>query len=132
MKKLSFLLLGLLAACGTPQQQCIRTNTQDLRTVEKLIAEAQGNLDRGYALQRYQVTVPDWEPCVRYLPGRKGEPPRPVQTTCRGWDTETRTRPQSIDLAQEAKKLKQLQAKRRELAKRAESAVAQCQRLYPE
>lgn len=132
MKKTALVLLGLLAACGTPQEQCIRSNTRDLRTVEKLIAESQGNLDRGYAIDRYEVTVPDWEPCIRYLPGRNGEPPRPVTSHCRSWDTEVRTRPRAIDLSQEAKQLKQLQAKRRDLAAQAQSVVAQCQRLYPE
>ncbi len=126
-------LLATLAACGTPQEQCIRNNTRDLRTVEKLISEAQGNLDRGYAIERYEVTVPDWRPCIRYVPGTKEDPtPRPVSTTCRTWDTEIRSRPRSIDLAAEAKKLSQLQVKQRELSARAQSVVAQCQKLYPE
>ena len=132
MKKYAFVFLGLLAACGTPQEQCIRNNTRDLRTVEKLIAESQANLARGYALERYEVTVPDWEPCIRYVPGGKGQPAQPVQSTCRSWDTEIRTRPKSIDLAQEAKQLRQLQTKQRELARQAQSVVAQCRQLHPE
>ena len=132
-KTAAFLILTTLAACGTPQEQCISRNTRDLRTVEKLIAESQGNLDRGYAIDRYEVTVPDWEPCIRYVPGTKEDPtPRPVSTTCRTWDTETRTRPRSIDLAQEAKQLQQLKAKRRELSRQAQSVIAQCRAAYPE
>ncbi len=132
-KTATFLILTTLAACGTPQEQCISRNTRDLRTVEKLIAESQGNLDRGYAIDRYEVTVPDWEPCIRYVPGTKEDPtPRPVSTTCRTWDTETRTRPRSIDLAQEAKQLQQLKAKQRELSRQAQSVIAQCRAAYPE
>ena len=132
-KTAAFLILTTLAACGTPQEQCISRNTRDLRTVEKLIAESQGNLDRGYAIDRYEVTVPDWEPCIRYVPGTKEDPtPRPVSTTCRTWDTETRTRPRSIDLAQEAKQLQQLKAKQRELSRQAQSVIAQCRAAYPE
>ncbi|MCB5408709.1 hypothetical protein [Pseudogemmobacter faecipullorum] len=135
MKKpfLALSILSVLAACGTPQEQCIRRNTEDLRTVERLIAESRGNLNRGYALERYTVTVPDWQPCIRYVPGTKEDPtPRPVSTTCRSWDTETRTRPQSIDLSLEAKKLDQLLVKQRELSRQAQSVVKQCQALYPE
>ncbi len=132
-KTAALLILTTLAACGTPQEQCISRNTRDLRTVEKLIAESQGNLDRGYAIDRYEVTVPDWEPCIRYVPGTKEDPtPRPVSTTCRTWDTETRTRPRSIDLAQEAKQLQQLKAKQRELSRQAQSVIAQCRAAYPE
>lgn len=134
MKKIAaFTLLSVLASCGTPQEQCISRNTRDLRTVEKLIQETQGNLDRGYAIERYTVTVPDWEPCIRYLPGTAEDPtPRPVTTTCRSFDTETRTRPRTIDLAAEAKKLEQLKVKQRELSRQATSVVAQCRELYPE
>lgn len=132
-KTAAFLVLTTLAACGTPQEQCISRNTRDLRTVEKLISESQGNLQRGYAIERYQVTVPDWEPCVRYARGTAEDPtPRPVTTTCRTWDTETRSRPRSIDLAQEARQLAQLQAKRKELARNAEAVIAQCRKAYPQ
>ncbi|NPD14117.1 hypothetical protein HOY34_02755 [Xinfangfangia sp. D13-10-4-6] len=129
----ALLVLTTLAACGTPQEQCISRNTRDLRTVEKLIAETQGNLDRGYAIDRYEVTVPDWQPCIRYIPGTKEDPtPRPVSTTCRTWDTETRTRPRTIDLAQEAKQLAQLKDKQRQHIIRAQSVISQCRAAYPE
>ncbi|MBJ2153748.1 hypothetical protein [Paracoccus sp. IB05] len=129
----AFLILSTLAACGTPQEQCISRNTRDLRTVEKLIGESQGNLQRGYAIERYEVTVPDWQPCIRYIPGTAEDPtPRPVSTTCRTWDTETRSRPRSIDLAQEAKQLAQLQAKQKELARHAQAVIAQCREIYPQ
>ena len=40
--------LALLAACGTPQEQCIGRQTREYRTVAALLAEVNGNLARGY------------------------------------------------------------------------------------
>lgn len=132
MKKLFVLaLLPMVAACATPQEKCIRTNSRDLNTVTKLIKETEGNLDRGYAIDRYEVTVPDWVPCTRYHTDANGAKV-PVSTTCRSWTTEERTRPRTLDLAQEAVKLKQLKVKQGELSIRTQSAVAQCRNLYPE
>ena len=51
MKRLLLCSFALLAACGTPQEQCIAYGTRDLRTVDKLIVETEGNLTRGYALE---------------------------------------------------------------------------------
>ena len=59
MKRLTFLALAALAACGTPQEQCINRNTRDLRTVDRLIAEAEGNLQRGYAYETITVYEPE-------------------------------------------------------------------------
>jgi hypothetical protein len=56
--------LALLTACGTPQEQCVARNTRDLRTVDKLIAEVQGNLARGYALRETRARRWLWKACV--------------------------------------------------------------------
>lgn len=40
----------LLAACATPQAQCLREATADLRALQAERAERQRNLDRGFAL----------------------------------------------------------------------------------
>jgi hypothetical protein len=133
MKRPLLATLALLAACGTPQEQCINRATRDLRTVDKLIAESEGNLARGYAYEEYEVSVPVLEPCLR--PGRPtadNPNPPPVMGTCREWETETYTRPKAIDLAQEARKLDQLKVKRRQLARAAEPAIAQCRAEFPE
>lgn len=130
MKKSLLLLPLLLAACGTPQEQCISRNTRDLRVVERLITEAEGNLKRGYAIERYEIRVPVTETCTRLVPTKDG--PKQIVTTCRGWDTDTVARPKAIDLDAEAVKLKQLRAKQAELTRQAQSVVRQCQALYPE
>lgn len=140
MKRVAPFLL-LLAACGTPQEQCINRNTRDLRTVNQLIAESEGNLKRGYAIEEYTVTVPVWDWCYTSVavagpPGPDGTPgaPQIVRQPYRCMDTDTRTetRPKSIDLKAEAVKLDQLRQKQRQLSKQAESVVAQCKAAYPE
>ncbi len=126
---LSLSLLSLVAACGTPQEQCINRNTRNLRTVEKLIAEVQGNLDRGYAYEQYTVTVPVWRECV-VAPATTTTP---LQTRpCLEDETETRTRPQAIDLNAERAKLESLYTKRDQLSREAEGVIAQCKAQYPE
>jgi hypothetical protein len=121
--------LGLVA-CGTPQEQCINRNTRDLRTVDRLIAEAQGNLDRGYAYEQITVYEDVWVYCDR-PPTAEGEP-APPRRMCLDERPETVTRPKAIDLAAEAQKLAGLQSKRRELARTATSVIAQCKAEYPD
>ena len=56
-----------LAACATPREQCIGQATRDLRVLNSLIAETQGNLARGYAIEEQQeVRTP-----AQDLPRRK-------------------------------------------------------------
>ena len=43
MTRKALTLLVLLAACGTPQERCINGVTRDLRTVDRLIEEAEGH-----------------------------------------------------------------------------------------
>ena len=123
------LVLLALAACGTQQEQCIRSNTRDLRTVERLIAESERNISRGYAIEEYTEWQPVWVPC--YGPPRKAGDP-PVRRMCMDDRPETVSRPKAIDLDAEQAKLDSLRKKRASLARQAQSVVAQCQALYPE
>lgn len=126
---LSLSLLSLLAACGTPQEQCISRNTKDLRTVEKLIPELQGNLERGYAYEQYTISVPVWNECVVK---RATDTEPAVTRPCLETEEETRTRPVAIDLNAERAKLESLYAKRDQLQREAQSVIAQCKAQYPE
>lgn len=133
MKPVLLPILALLAACGTPQEQCIARNTRDLRTVNSLIEEAEGNLARGYALVDETISFPSWEPCLR--PGRPtvdNPNPAPIYGTCRTREYRTIQQPQSIDLAAEAKKLAQLKEKRAQLSRAAEPVINACRATYPE
>ncbi|WP_128515882.1 hypothetical protein [Tabrizicola thermarum] len=130
MKRPALLMLCALAACGTPQEQCISRNTRDLRTVDRLIAETQGNLDRGYAFETITVYEDYWTRCP-LPPVAEGEPPPPPRL-CLDERPVTEKRAKAIDLNEEARKLDSLKAKRRDLARKAEAVIAQCKAQYPE
>lgn len=139
MRRLSvaarYLALGLvLSGCGTPQERCISSVTRDLRVVDRLIAESQANLARGYAYVTQTVFVPVWDYCsgpVLVQPRDGSAPVLVPGQMC--WDDEPRTvrRPVAIDPAAEKRKLAGLQEQRRQLDARTKSAIAQCQATYP-
>jgi hypothetical protein len=129
MKRLTLPVLALLAACGTPQEQCISYNTRDLRTVDRLIIETEGNLERGYAFETVTEYDEYWGYCAQ--PQTTGSPPVPARL-CLRERAITVDRPKAIDLNAEARKLESLKVKRKELARKAEAVIAQCKAEYPE
>lgn len=136
-KLVSMLPLCLvLVACGTPQEQCIARETRDLRVVEKLIAETEGNLTRGYAFEEITISRPVWVQCAPVvLPAPvEGAPPTPPPSPrlCLEDEEETVTRPKAIDLASEQSKLSGLKTKRKQLSAAADRSIAACQKAYPE
>jgi len=135
MRRLSAMCLCLmLAGCGTPQERCISSVTRDLRVVDRLIAESQANLARGYAVVNQTVYVPVWEYCTPPVLVRPKDGSQPVLVPGRMClDDEPRTvrRPVAIDPAAEKRKLAGLQDQRRKLVARAEPAIAQCRASYP-
>jgi hypothetical protein len=129
MQRLTFPLLLLLAGCGTPQEQCIRYNTRDLRTVDRLILETQQNLERGYAIETVTTYEDYWGYCAQpHLPDTPAPPPQ----LCQKERAITVDRPKAIDLNDEARKLDSLKVKRAELARKAEAVIAQCKAEHPE
>jgi hypothetical protein len=125
--------LALLAACGTPQEQCIARETRDLRVVERLIAEAEANIARGYALEERVFYSDRWTYCpVPPDPDAPPDAPVPPPKPCLEEVRETRTVPKAINLADETDKLSGLKVKRRDLARAAEPGIAACRRTYPE
>lgn len=129
-----FPALVLLASCGTPQERCVARETRDLRVVDKLIAETEGNLARGYAFEDVIISRPVWVQCTPVVlqPQADGAPPLPSPRLCLDDYEETVTRPKAIDLAEEQSKLSGLKAKRAELAIAAKRSVTACQNAYPE
>jgi len=124
MKRLPTLaLFCVLSACGTPQEQCINAVTRDMRVVERLIAEAEGNLQRGYGYEYVTVFETDWVDC-----GTAENPDR----MCAIRRPEQERRAVAIDLVAEQRKLDQLQAKRAEQARAAAPAIRQCKIDNPE
>lgn len=130
MKRVTLLFLGL-AACGTPQQQCINTVTRDLRVVDRLIAEVQTNLNRGYALEDVTTYRPVWRDCGPMRPPKEGVKPPPPRL-CLDEESVTVQKPQAIDLDAENRKLAALKTKRKQLAKQSEASIKACQTQYPE
>lgn len=123
-------LLALLAACASPQERCINQATQELRTVNKLITEAQGNLQRGYALEPTTVYRNVWVPCG-YAYGYGYGYGNHAGGMCLEEQAQITTRPKAIDLAEERRKLEQLQAKQADLNRAAKASIQQCQATYP-
>ncbi|WP_254216351.1 hypothetical protein [Tabrizicola sp. TH137] len=130
MRRILLPALVILAACGTPQEQCINRGTRDLRVMEKLIAETEANIARGYAIEEYTVTVPVWQLCRAPAPA-PGQPAPPPHY-CFERETQTRTRPKAIDLNAESAKLQSLLDRRDQMARAAEPVIAQCKAQYPE
>jgi hypothetical protein len=125
------MLLGLLAACGTPQERCIATGTRDLRILDRLSAEVEANITRGYALEEVTLTRERWVWCHPAIPATETEPAQPAEMCLRETDY-TETRPKAINLADEREKLAEMRKKRVELDRQAAQAVALCKRTHPE
>ena len=123
--------MALLAACGTPQEQCIAGVTRDIRVLDRLIAESEANLQRGYALR--EVVIPDsrYVLCHPGRPAAAGQPAIAPQYCWRDFDR-TVTRPAAINLADERVKLAEMKKKQAQLSRAAAPAIAQCRALYPE
>lgn len=120
-----------LAACGTPQQQCISRNTGEYRTVARLLDEVEGNLARGYAWEERVVERTEWRPCRDIVGVKDG---RPIVVTRSCWrdvaDTERYRVP--IDPAAETRKRDNLLARLAALQPGAEAAIRACRAAYPE
>ena len=123
------IVLVLLAACGTPQQRCISAATRDMRVVDRLIAEAEGNLARGYAYETVTVYLPEWQDCT---PRATESNPEPQPELCLEEVAQTTRTPVAIDLNVEAAKLKSLRQKRVEQASAGAKATSDCRAAYPE
>lgn len=120
-----------LAACGTPQEQCIGRNTRELRVVSNLLAEVEGNLARGYAWQQREITRTEWRDCPVRVRGKDGKG-HWVGRPCLDEVTDTERFRVPIDPAAEQRKAANLRQRKAALAGQAERAVAACRAAYPE
>ena len=121
----AFLPLAVLAACGTPQENCIRNSTREIRTLDRLIAESDASLARGYSFEETRIFRHVW---VRCSPRRLGVAPEMCHETVE----DTVQRPVAIDPEVETRKLENLRAKRAILLKKAKIDIATCRATYPE
>lgn len=128
---LGLLPVLVLAACGTPQEQCISRNTSEYRTVSRLLAEVESNLARGYAWEEREYMRTEWDSCPVVVTDRKGRRSIGYRSCARNvMDTERYRVP--IDPASETRKRDNLAARKAELARPAAAAVDACKAAYPE
>lgn len=125
------MMLLLLAGCDSLQDQCIRLNARDLFLHDRQIAEAQANLQRGYALEEVEEREWRWVRCGPATPGGPGQPPEPPEMC---WEEVSHflVRPRPIDMAAERQRLAGLQAARAGLERAAAPALAECRARYPQ
>ena len=136
MRVLMIAPLALLAACATPREACIARATQDLRVLDRLIAETEGNLVRGYALDTVERVEQRFVPC-RDRPRVVRNPDGTTRivydgpTFCWADVIVTAERPRAIDAAAERRILASSRTERARKAREAERAVAACVAAHP-
>lgn len=120
-----------VAACGTPQEQCISRNTHEYRVVSGLLADVEANLSRGYAWQEREITRTEWRSCPVAVRTREGER-RWSDRPCLRDVTDIERYRVAIDPATEQRKADNLRARLKALSGPAQSAVRACRTAYPE
>lgn len=129
MMKKTLILLPLLAiaACSTPREQCISNANGQLRTLDRLIDVASGNVQRGFALAEVQdVRV------LRTTCQGTNEDGSTFHFPCEETETFTRREPVSINIVEERVKLAQLQDQRDSAARDVAARTQQCIAIHPE
>lgn len=129
MRKLALSTALMLAACGTPQEQCIRAATADLRQVDRLITEVEGNIQRGFGYRTVTFQTLEWYDCT---PAAVTGLPPPAPQRCAIPVTDTRREAVALDMAVERRKLADLTVKRAELDRAAIRVTADCKAKFPE
>jgi hypothetical protein len=116
-----------LAACQTPREACISEATRELRTIESLIRETEGNLQRGYAIETEQeVDV------VRDFCNVELEDGADRLIPCDRTVVDEVERPVAIDLRDEQGQLDSLLERREILLGQQNARLRACVAAYPE
>ncbi len=123
LKFLALPALALLAACATPQEQCINTASNQVRTMQALINTTQGNIARGYAIHRSQEPYEVIDVC--YDTDGKSY-------NCFHTEYRTKETPVAIDVTEERRKLAQLKRRLPAEKRKMDAAIANCRVQFPE
>lgn len=129
MSRTALILLPLLAvaACSTPRERCIGAANRSVATLDSLIAETRGNINRGFALAEVQdVRV------LRSTCEGTNADGSTFTFPCEETETFTRQEPVAINVADERVKLQQLEARRAQAADEARARIQQCIAVHPE
>ncbi len=122
LSRLLLLAPVLLGACASvSRDQCLRAATEEIRTLDRLIAETEAGLARGYGIDRLDVPIPERRHCT----GVSGS------ATCIESDIVAVERPVAIDPVAENRKIAAMRAKRQALIPRAMLQIAECKRRFP-
>jgi hypothetical protein len=105
------------------QQDCIRLATPEIQPLNRQIAAAQANLQRGYALDEVERREWRWVRCDSGVPG---EPPE----MCFEEVTWIELRRRAIDAAAERRRLNGVLAERQAMERAAAPAIAACKAKY--
>lgn len=119
----------VLAACGTPRERCVRGVNNELQTVNRLIAETELNLLRGYTyeteLRNTYVGVSGCLGRSRYYRGGGGV------RFCGSTEPRAVKKAVPIDPAAEQRKLAGLKERQAELTSISARAAEVCAARYP-
>lgn len=131
IRTLAVLALPLtLAACATEQERCISQQTREYRAVSNLLAQVQGNLDRGYAWETREVIRPSYRLCRDVVRDRDGRD-RIIERGCWRDVIESERYRVPIDPTVETRKRDNLAARRAALEPQARAGVSACRAAYP-
>ena len=119
--------LALLAACGTPQEQCIAREGRELRTLTQLAEDTRANLSRGYGLEERQEVTERRRRCEG-----TDDAGNTFTYRCDKVEVETVQVPVTLNLTAEAQKLEQLEARIARERARVQAAAATCRQVYPD
>ena len=121
---LIFIPLVALAACASPRERCISSANRGIATLDRLIVETQGNIQRGFGLREVQdVRVVD------AICRGENEDGTEFRFECEETQTRTRQEPVARNLAEERAKLAQLRDRRAQAVIEAQARLQQCQAL---
>ena len=116
----SVALCAALVACASPQQRCLNDATRELRTIDQLIRETEGNLERGFAIETEIRSSPSVSFCGGWY--------NTVGVSfCTNDRIVERERAVAIDPAAEQRKLDDLRARRGAIEEETGARAAACQ-----
>jgi len=130
---IALVLVAGLAACATPRQRCLAAAGGDLRVVDRLIAQTERDLARGYGIVEETYLASSVGVClgtgvtsVGSFGGGVGVTIGTGTTLCDRVETRSRARPVALDTAAERRKLADLRATRARLSAEADARAAAC------
>ena len=129
MTRLPLILIPILAltACASPRERCLSAANRPVATLDGLIRQTEGNIQRGFAL----VEVQDVRVLRTTCDGTNADGST-FTFSCEETETFTRQEPVAINIAEERVKLAQLRDRRAAALREAQARSQQCLSLPDE